>query len=95
MNTTIIPSDFENFKQRELKLGTETMSETTYKGYIIRLRAYNFSGINGKIIKVLESGKRKILREKSYNFKIPIDFLNELKNYIDNHEINLINKLNK
>jgi len=92
MNT--IPSTFDNFKQRELQRGMETMSETEYKGYIIQLRAYNMSGITGKIIKLSDLGKRIRLRERTYNFKVPIDFLNELKNYIDNYEINLINKLN-
>ena len=90
-----IPSNFDNYKQRELQRGLETMSETEYKGYIIQLRAYNLSGISGKIIKIISSGKRIRLREKAYNFKIPLDFLNELKKYIDNYEINLINKLNK
>ena len=94
MNNTI-PSSFDNFKQRELQRGMETMSETEYKGYVIQLRAYNMSGITGKIIKVSDTGKRIRLRERTYNFKIPIDFLNELKNYIDNYEINLINKLSK
>ena len=45
-----IPSYFDNFKQRELQRGLETMSETEYKGYIIQLRAYPLSGISGKII---------------------------------------------
>ena len=90
-----IPSNFDNYKQRELQRGLETMSETEYKGYIIQLRAYNMSGISGKIIKVISSGKRIKLRERTYNFKIPLDFLNELKNYIDNYEINLINKLDR
>ncbi len=94
MNNTI-PSSFDNFKQRELQRGMETMSETEYKGYVIQLRAYNMSGITGKIIKVSDSGKRIRLRARTYNFKNPIDFLNELKNYINNHEINLINKLSK
>jgi len=91
----IIPSTFDNFKQRQLQRGLETMSETEYKGYIIMLRAYNMSGITGKIIKISDTGKRIVLRQRTYNFMIPIDFLTELKNYIDNYEINLINKLNK
>lgn len=90
----IIPSSFDNFKQRELQRGIETTSETEYKGYIIRLRAYNMSGITGKILKISD-GKKNILRERTYDFKDPIDFLNELKNYIDNYEVNLINKLKK
>ena len=93
-NELRIPNTFDNYRERELQRGLETMSETEYKGYIIRLRCYNMSGINGKIIKVIESGKKVKLRERSYNFKLPIDFLNELKNYIDNYEINLTNKLN-
>jgi hypothetical protein len=90
-----IPSNFDNYKQRALQRGLETMSETEYKGYIIQLRAYNISGITGRIIKVAEDEKRIRLRERSYNFKVPIDFLNELKNYIDNYEINLLNKIIK
>ena len=90
-----IPSNFDNYKQRKLQRGLETMSETEYKGYIIQLRAYNLSGINGKIIKVTSSGKRIRLRERTYNFKIPLSFLNELKSYIDNYEINLTNNLNR
>ena len=94
MNTELrIPSNFDNYKQRELQRGLETMSETEYKGYIIQLRCYNMSGISGKIIKVLEGGKRIRLRERTYNFKVPMDFLNELRNYIDNYEINLLNKI--
>ena len=94
MNTELkIPSTFDNYKQRQLQRGLETMSETEYKGYVIQLRCYNMSGITGKIIKVVESGKRIILRERTYNFKVPMDFLNELKNYIDNYEKNLLNKL--
>ena len=89
-----IPSNFDNYKQRKLQGGMETISETEYKGYIIQLRAYNLSGITGRIIKVTDSGKRIRLRERSYNFKIPLNFLNELKNYIENHEVNLINRIN-
>lgn len=87
-----IPSYFDNFKQRELQRGLETMSETEYKGYIIQLRAYPLSGISGKIIKVTDSGKRAILRQRTYNFKVPIELLTELKNYIDNYHTNLIFK---
>jgi len=94
MNSELkIPSAFDNYKQRQLQRGLETMSETEYKEYVIQLRCYNMSGITGKIIKVIESGKRIRLRERTYNFKIPMVFLNELKNYIDNYEINLLNKL--
>lgn len=90
-----IPNTFDNYQERRLARGIETMSETEYKGYIIRLRCYEGSGIWGKIIKVLDNGKRLQLRERGYNFMIPIVFLNQLKNYIDNHEINLINKIKK
>lgn len=90
-----IHSHFDKYKDRKLQRGIETMSETAYKGYIIHLRAYNYSGITGKIIKVLESGKRVHLRRMAYNFRIPIDFLFELKKYIDDNEAQLINKLNE
>jgi exoribonuclease II len=90
-----IPSNFDNFKQRELSLGLETSSETSYKGYVITLRAYKYSGITAKIIKVLDSGKRVRLREECWNFYIPLDLLNRMKNYIDKYESNLITKLNK
>jgi hypothetical protein len=89
----MIPNNFDNYKQRELLRGLETSSETEYRGYIIWLRCYRMSGIKGRIIKVTEFNKRIKLRERAYNFKKPIDLLNELKNYIDNYEINLINRL--
>ena len=88
-------SNFDNFQQREMSSGIETVSETEYKGYLIRLRCYNYSGISGKIIKVSDSGKRIIVRERAYNFIKPIDFLNELKHYIDNYECNLISNFNR
>lgn len=88
-----IPNNFDNFKQQELQRGIETISETEYKGYIIRLRAYNMSGISGKIIKVGENGKRITLRERNYNFMLPLNLLTQLKEYIDNFELNLIKKL--
>lgn len=84
---------FDTFKQRKLQRGDETLSEIEYKGYIIQLRAYKLSGITGRIIKEVEPGKRKKLRERRYNFKNPVDFGNELKKYIDNFEINLLKKL--
>ncbi len=65
MNDLIIPSSFDNFQQRKLSRGIETMSETYYNGYIIRLRCYPLSGISGKILKVLDSGKRKVLRKET------------------------------
>lgn len=90
-----IPNTFDNFQQKMLSNGLETKSETEYKGYLIVLRCYTGSGISAKIIKVLESGKRKHLREERWNFYKPIDLLNKMKNYIDKYEVNLINKLNK
>ena len=90
-----IPNTFDNYRQRQLARGLETMSETGYKGYIIRLRCYHLSGIRVTIIKQLESGKKLKLREEGWNYYVPLDLLNKMKNYIDNYEINLINKLNK
>jgi transcriptional regulatory protein LevR len=88
-----IPNTFDNFQQKILSNGLETKSETEYKGYLIVLRCYTFRGISAKIIKVLDCGKRKELRQEHWNFYKPIDLLNKMKNYIDNYEINLIKKL--
>lgn len=88
-------STFENFTQRELQRGVETRSETPYKWYMIRLRCYYLSGISGKIIKTMDDGKRIELMQRAYTFKEPIEFLNELKNYIDNHEDNLLKSLSR
>lgn len=90
-----IPSTFDNFQQRQGARGLETMSETKYKEYIIRLRCYHGSGIRATILKELESGKKLRLREEGWNFYNPIDLLTKMKTYIDNHENNLINKLDK
>ena len=90
-----IPNTFDNFQQRMLSNGLETKSETKYKGYLIVLRCYASKGISAKIVKVLESGKRKHLRQEHWSFYIPLDLLNRMKNYIDNYEVNLINKLKK
>lgn len=83
--------------QKQLLLGTETISETPYKGYIIRIRAYN--GISGKIIKVSPEGKNIVVRERLYDF-FEIDALfTQLKDYIDMYEgrliQNYINKINR
>ena len=89
----VIPSSFDNFKQRMLSNGLETMSETEYKGYTIVLRCYVGSGISSKIIKVTENGKRIRLRERHWNFYEPNELLRSTKKYIDDYEINLLNKL--
>jgi hypothetical protein len=89
-----IPKTFDNFKQRQLSRGLETMSETEYKGYIIMLRCYSLSGITAKIIKGYND-RRILLRQQCWTFYEPIKLLEKMKNYIDNYEINLINTFNK
>ena len=84
---------FDNFKQRQLSMGMETCSTTEYKGYNIFLRAYINSGIKYKIIKPY-NGKNIILREKAWWFMKPNELLQKAKDYIDNHEVNLIEKFN-
>ena len=86
--TCTIPSNFDNFKQRELQLGMETCSTTSYKGFEIFLRAYAMSGIYYRINK-LEGEKRVKVRQRNYNFKLPFALLQEAKDYIDK---NLIEK---
>jgi hypothetical protein len=86
--------EFTTVKKRELQRGVETMSELNYKDYIIQIRTYPMSGITGKIFRLNESGKRFRLRERTYNFIVISEFVEQLKNYIDKYEINLINKFN-
>jgi len=80
----IIPSTFDNFKQRELQRGLETCSTTEYKGYQIFMRAYNYSGIKYTISK-FENGNKNILRNRNVNFADPYKFLEHAKDYIDNN----------
>lgn len=79
----IIPSTFENFKQRQLSGGIETCSTTKHKGFEIFIRAYAHSGIYYKIFKT-ENGKKIKLRGRHYNFVYPDKLLQEAKDYIDN-----------
>lgn len=90
-----IPNTFDNFRQKMLARGLETISETKYKDYLIVLRCYSGSGISATIKKQLDTGKTIKLRKECWNFYKPIDLLNKTKKYIDNHEINLINKIEK
>lgn len=80
-----IPNTFDNFKQRMLQRGMETCSTTEYKGFEIFLRAYPLSGIYYRIFKVEPDGKRKKVRGRAYNFKLPELLLQEAKDYIDNN----------
>jgi len=89
-----IPKTFDNFKQKEIATGVETTSETLYKGYVIFLRSRTTSGMSGRIIKKNEAGKKIVLCQKSYAFILPINFLRELKAYIDSHATILTNKFN-
>ncbi|AZA82207.1 hypothetical protein C1637_09745 [Chryseobacterium lactis] len=82
-------SDFVQFTKKELKNGTETISKTEYKGYVIRLRTYN--GASMSISK--ENGKGFTeLYKRNYSFGLLSNLLQKAKDYIDNHEDNLIRK---
>lgn len=89
MTDCSIPSTFDNFKQRGLQRGLETCSTTPYKGFEIFLRAYALSGIYYRIFRIESDGKRKKVRERSYNFKLPELLLQEAKDYIDKNLIPL------
>ncbi len=78
----LIPSTFDNFKQRTLGRGIETCSTTEYKGFEIFMRAYPLSGIRYKIFK-FEDGRKIKVRERGVNFAVPTDFLQHAKDYID------------
>ncbi len=81
--------------QRMLSNGLEVKSEDEYKGYVIYIRTYPKRPVIVKIIKVLDSGKKKILREEHWNFCEIERLKNRMKNYIDNFEHNLLKKLNQ
>ena len=78
---------------------TESFQE--YKGYLIRLRAVTYNGFWYAIIKEVPNTKspngikKLYLKQQGYNFIKPNDLLKKAIDYIDNHEINLINKYNK
>ena len=78
---------------------TESFQE--YKGYTIRLRAVTMNGFWYSIIKTAPNKtspnglKNLYLKEKGYNFIEPKELLQEAKDYIDNHEDNLIKKYNE
>ena len=73
----------------------------TYKDYSIRLRAVTNGGFGYAIIKEVPSvtspnGVKKLyLRKRTYNFTSSGWLLEQAKAYIDNHEENLISKLNQ
>lgn len=90
-----IPSTFENFSQRKLGSGNiETMSETTYNGYAIRLRSFPNAGIKYIIYKS-NNEKRIKLRIRCFNYCDPHELLQKAKDYIDNYGSNLIEKFNR
>ena len=78
---------------------TESFHE--YKGYTIRLRAVTGNGFWYDIIKTKPNQsspggvKRIYLRKVGYDFIKSEQLLQKAKNYIDNHEADLIAKYNK
>jgi hypothetical protein len=78
-----------------------TESFHPYKGYVIRLRAVTDNGFGFSIIKEVPNAtspggiKKLYLREKRYAFTNAEALMKEAINYIDNHESNLIQKINK
>jgi len=78
---------------------TESFQE--YKGYTIRLRAVTMNGFWYSIIKTAPNStspngiKNLYLHQKGWNFIEPKELLQKAKDYIDNHEDNLIKKYNE
>ena len=78
-----------------------TESFINYKNYIIRLKFVTNSGCSFSIIKEIpnirspNNIKKLYLRTVYYNFMLPLELEKIPKNYIDNFEINLINKFNR
>lgn len=78
-----------------------TESFHKYKEYTIRLRAVTHNGFGYSIIKQKENktspnGLKNIyLRNIRYNFISSSELLQKAKDYIDNFEVNLIDKFNK
>jgi hypothetical protein len=66
--------------------------EHYHKGYKITLHFNEGRGCLFIISKEIE-GKRVKLRQRNFYFAEPISLLIECRNYIDNHEGNLIKKL--
>ena len=78
---------------------TESFQE--YKGYTIRLKAVTMKGFRYFIFKTTldktnpNNVKKIYLKEKVHTFIKPEKLLQEAKDYIDNHEDNLIKKYNE
>lgn len=86
-------SDFIQYTKKQLSNGTETVSRTEYKGYVIRLRTYN--GASFSISKENSRGGFTEVYIRRYSFGKLSSLLQKAKDYIDNHESNLIEKFNK
>lgn len=89
-NTITNDGSFSRFQQRELMLGTETVSVTEYNCFEIQIRTYN--GISAKIYG-RKNGKRILLREKNFVYHLASDLIQKQKNYIDEFEKSLNQKL--
>jgi len=84
-----------------------TESFHKYKNWDFRIRAVTLGGISADIFRDVSTNnpnsptgiKRLYLRTKTYNFMLPDMLIQKTKNFIDNHESNLImsleNKLKK
>lgn len=83
---------FSRFQQRELMLGTETVSVTEYKGFEIQIRTYN--GVSAKIYG-RKGDKRYCLRLKGFNFMQVEVLLQKQKEYINEYSDRLNEKLAK
>lgn len=85
-------SDFVQFTRKELRGGTETVSRTEYKGYVIRLRSYH--GVTVSISKFNDKGGCTELWKRGW-YGLLSNCIQKAKDYIDNHENNLIQTFNK
>ncbi len=86
-------SDFIQYTKKQLSNGVETVSRTEYKGYVIRLRTYN--GASVSISKENIRGGFTEVYIRRYSFGKLSNLLQKAKDYIDNHEGNLIKMFNK
>ncbi|WP_277496733.1 hypothetical protein [Elizabethkingia anophelis] len=85
-------SDFIQYTKKQLVYGAETVSKTEYKGYVIRIRTYE--GASVSINKENGKGGYSELYVRRYSFGKLSNLLQKAKDYIDNHESNLIEKFN-
>ena len=86
---------FSVFKQRELQLGTETVSITEYKDFEIQIRTYAgamYAAITATIYG-RKNEKRIRLRTQGYSFMVVEKLLQKQKNYIDEYSQRLNDKL--